>query len=667
MSSVLFLIGKTLGKYQVVEHLGHGGMAEVYKAQHERLDRMVALKVLHPFLAEDEGFITRFEREARIVATLRHPNIVQVFDFDHSQELDLYYMVMEYIEGSTLKARLTEGPLPPDEATRIVAAIADALDYAHRRGMIHRDIKPANIMFTADGQPVLTDFGIARIISLSGLTASGAMVGTPAYMAPEVGLGQPSTPASDIYSLGVVLYQLITGRLPFESDSPMGLVMQHINDPVPPPSRFAPKLPGPLEAIILKTLAKRPEGRYASASALALELRNAMRLESPAVTTTTVSMPTVGQEAAAPPTPPTPTTPVVKSAAQAGLAAEGEPLLRTWPPRSASEATPATPRLEEEKKPTTPAPRPARRRLGWLRTLVILSALALVALLGWQRWGDTLTSLLRGTMILTSVPPAEGFTPTPTPRTERPAGTLTPAPETALPATVALPTVPCTFRGAAERIYTTPSSKEVAPGTQLIAYLTLRNTGECAWPAETQLAFATGEPLNAPDSLPVEPLAPGSLMQVVLPLRAPAAVGVYTSTWEIRLPNGEAVGPPIVLQIAVSNLPTATPNTVKTTPQPTTTPLPPLTLAAPALLDWQDDPTQGTWSARLVVQPSGGTGQYRSYRGAIHAGTELQQGIVEIRGTRCQEVPLTLWVVSGEQVASWDGLIPYPAPERCTP
>ena len=229
-------------------------MAEVYLAEQIHLNRPVAIKVLHPFLAEESGFVNRFQREARIVATLRHPNIVQVYDFDLNEEFGVYYMVMEYIEGPTLRERLEKNTVSRQEGIRIVAAIADALEYAHRRQMVHRDIKPANILFTGENQPVLTDFGIARMLSVTGLTASGAMVGTPAYMAPEIGIGHPGTALSDIYSLGVVLYQLVTGQLPFDAEVPMALVMKHINDPVPPPSQLVPDLPAGLEAIILKML-----------------------------------------------------------------------------------------------------------------------------------------------------------------------------------------------------------------------------------------------------------------------------------------------------------------------------------------------------------------------------------------------------------------------------
>ena len=275
MSNVNYIVGQTLGKYKIIEHVGHGGMAEVYKGQHIRLDRMVAIKILHPFLAEDEGFVVRFEREARIVATLRHPNIVQVFDFDHSGEFEIYYMVMEYIDGSTLKDRLQDGPLNPDDIGRLGISLAMALDYAHQRGMIHRDIKPANIMFTADNEAVLTDFGIAKMVDLSSLTATGAMVGTPAYMAPEIGLGKPGTALSDIYSLGVVLYHMATGQLPFVADTPMGMVMQHINDEPQSIVEQTPDFPPELEAVILKAMAKQPEARPKTAAEMANDLRYA--------------------------------------------------------------------------------------------------------------------------------------------------------------------------------------------------------------------------------------------------------------------------------------------------------------------------------------------------------------------------------------------------------
>ncbi|MCD6286353.1 MAG: serine/threonine protein kinase, partial [Anaerolineae bacterium] len=278
MSSAQYLIGKTLDKYEVLEHIGHGGMSEVYRGQQAQLDRMVAIKVLHPFLADEKGFVVRFQREARIVATLRHPNIVQVYDFDYDDELDIYYMVMEFIDGPTLKNRLEEAPLTPEETVRIGAAVADALDYAHHRSMVHRDVKPANIMFLDGHQPVLTDFGIAKMLTLSGITASGAMVGTPAYMAPEIGTGKPGTTLSDIYSLSVVLYQMTAGCLPFTAVTPIGMVMQHINKEPPSPSLYNRDMPIALEKVILRGLRKEPEERYKDAGEMAAALREAIGL-----------------------------------------------------------------------------------------------------------------------------------------------------------------------------------------------------------------------------------------------------------------------------------------------------------------------------------------------------------------------------------------------------
>jgi tRNA A-37 threonylcarbamoyl transferase component Bud32 len=275
------LIGKTIGRYRIVEHLGRGGMAEVYKAYQPSLDRYVAIKLMHTFLADEKEFLARFEREAKVVATLRHPNIVQVYDFD--VENGVYYMVMEFIEGETLKARMqaleTKGEwVSLDDAVRIILATGSALKYAHDRGMVHRDVKPANVMITTDGQVILTDFGIAKIVSASNLTASGAMVGTPSYMAPEQGMGQPGDERSDIYSLGVMLYQLLLGRLPYDADTPLAVVLKHINEPLPMPKLIKPDLPTDLERVILKSLAKDPNDRYQKVGEMLTDLRKAVGL-----------------------------------------------------------------------------------------------------------------------------------------------------------------------------------------------------------------------------------------------------------------------------------------------------------------------------------------------------------------------------------------------------
>ena len=285
------LAGQTVGRYRIIEQVGHGGMADVYKAYQPSLDRHVAIKVIHPFLADEADFLSRFEREAKVVATLRHPNIVQVYDFD--AEGGLYYMVMEFIDGSTLKTLLETmqargAPISLDDAVRIILSIGSALKYAHSRNMVHRDVKPGNVMITSEGHVILTDFGIAKIISATKLTASGAMVGTPAYMSPEQGRGEPGDERSDIYSLGVMLYQLVVGRLPYDADMPLALVLKHINDPLPLPTALRPDLSPDIERVIVKALAKEPEDRYQTVAAMTADLKLAVGVVSELTPTDTM-------------------------------------------------------------------------------------------------------------------------------------------------------------------------------------------------------------------------------------------------------------------------------------------------------------------------------------------------------------------------------------------
>jgi len=277
------LEGRTLGKYRVLEPLGRGGMARVYRAYHPQLDRYVAVKVLRSDLV-DEGVLdasswrARFQREARAVAALRHPNVVQVFDFDVQD--DLYYMVMELLEGDTLKMRLNDyrvrgEKMPLGEVVRILLDVLDGLAYAHSEGMIHRDIKPGNILLTRLGQAVLGDFGIAQIVGGTRHTTSGALMGTLNYMAPEQGMEGRSDARSDIYSLGVVCYEMLVQRPPFEADTPLALLMKHVNDPLPLPRQIDSTIPEPFERIVLKALAKGPEDRYQSAEEMAQALHEA--------------------------------------------------------------------------------------------------------------------------------------------------------------------------------------------------------------------------------------------------------------------------------------------------------------------------------------------------------------------------------------------------------
>jgi serine/threonine protein kinase len=273
------LTGKTLGKYQVGERIGRGGMAEVYKAYHPRLQRDVAIKVLHSYLAEGVDFLARFEREARAIAALRHPHIVQVFDYDVEDEI--VYMVMEFISGGSLKARQDKfissvEYMPLDQVLRVIGEVGEALDYAHAKDMLHRDIKPANILLDRSGSSILTDFGIARIVSDTQFTVTGTLIGTPAYMSPEQGKGDELTPASDLYSLGIILYELLTNQVPFDADTPLGIIHKQVNEPLPFPRTIREDITKEIEAVVLKVLAKDPSDRYPSATEFTDALREAM-------------------------------------------------------------------------------------------------------------------------------------------------------------------------------------------------------------------------------------------------------------------------------------------------------------------------------------------------------------------------------------------------------
>lgn len=264
------MANRKLGKYDIIERLGRGGMAEVFRAYHANLDRQVAIKVLHAFLADDPEFKSRFEREAQNVGRLKHPNIVQVYDFDFDPEGESYYMVMELVEGPTLKDRLTkigdQGKLMPQaEALKIVREAAGALAYAHSRSMIHRDVKPANLMLDHDSRVVLTDFGIAKMVTGAQFTASGGMVGTPAYMAPEQGLGEAGDERSDLYSLGVILFQLVTGQLPYDAETPLAVILKHLNAPIPSVRAINPALSEDVETVINRAIAKEASDRYQTA------------------------------------------------------------------------------------------------------------------------------------------------------------------------------------------------------------------------------------------------------------------------------------------------------------------------------------------------------------------------------------------------------------------
>ncbi|MCP4164390.1 MAG: serine/threonine protein kinase [Chloroflexi bacterium] len=270
----------TIGKYEVRRLLGRGGMAEVYESVHPELGRRVAIKVMLPHLAETAGFEARFCREAQVVASLRHPHIVQLYDFDIVD--GRAFMVMEYLDGGTLSgrlqdARLKEDPLSLGEIARLLDPLGAALEYAHKQGIVHRDIKPGNILFTADDQPVLSDFGIARLLAdTAQLTASGGIIGSPSYLSPEQAMGQPVSARSDIYSLGVVVYEMATGRVPFAGETPSTVLFKHVQEAPQSPASVYANVPETVADVILIALAKDPALRFDRASEFARSFRSAL-------------------------------------------------------------------------------------------------------------------------------------------------------------------------------------------------------------------------------------------------------------------------------------------------------------------------------------------------------------------------------------------------------
>jgi eukaryotic-like serine/threonine-protein kinase len=270
------LSGQYLGRYYLAERLGEGGMAVVYKAYDTRLERDVAIKIIRSgaFPADAIGeVLKRFEREAKSLARLSHPNIVKVYDFGEHEGSP--FLVMEYLPGGTLKKRLGQ-PLPWQEAVRLILPVARGIAYAHQHGILHRDIKPANVLITDGGEPMLSDFGIAKLFEGSeatALTGSGMAIGTPEYMAPEQWTGITS-PKSDLYSLGIVLYELVTGRKPYVADTPAAILIKQATEPLPNPRRFAVDLPEAMELILVKALAKEPEDRYEDLNAFIRALEN---------------------------------------------------------------------------------------------------------------------------------------------------------------------------------------------------------------------------------------------------------------------------------------------------------------------------------------------------------------------------------------------------------
>ncbi|KAA0251490.1 MAG: serine/threonine protein kinase [Acidobacteria bacterium] len=293
------LEGRTLGRYELEALLGQGGMAEVYRARDTSLARTVAVKVIHATHARDPQFLGRFLTEARLVARLEHPGILPVYDF--GEEDGLPFLVMQYLEGGTLRERLAGRPIPPALAVSWVAQLAEALDFAHAAGVLHRDVKPANVLVGRGERLALADFGIAKMLeSTTGLTSTGMVIGTPVYMAPEQASGKPASPASDRYALAVMAYEVLTGAPPFDGESALALMHQHVTTPAPLPSSRLPGLTKDLDPVFETALAKRPEARHPTCRAFAEALATSLSGAPAAATDASVRPPST--EVLTPPT-----------------------------------------------------------------------------------------------------------------------------------------------------------------------------------------------------------------------------------------------------------------------------------------------------------------------------------------------------------------------------
>jgi serine/threonine protein kinase len=390
-------------RYRLVALIGEGGMAAVYRAVDTRLGRDVAVKVLHPEYARDQPFLQRFQQEAEFAASLgAHPNIVAIYDI--GQDDALHYIVMELVEGRDLKDVIRQrAPLDVPEAFGIARQVASALAFAHQRGLVHRDVKPQNIMVTDAGNAKVTDFGIARSLSASQLTRTGMVIGTAHYFAPEQAQGKPAAPSSDIYSLGVVLYEMLTGHLPFEADTPIGVAMQHLHSDPPPPWDYNPALSTRAGAVALRALEKDPERRYRDATEFASALSEGAVAGSGGTTSISPIVPAPPQQTRTYPT-------VPRDSAPSG---------RRRVARDPFEGVPA--------RAQTQPPNPWRRT--WIILGVLVAGVAVAAgafLVSNQAFGG-------GASATATATPTDTPKPTATARARRPTATATSMPVVVIP------------------------------------------------------------------------------------------------------------------------------------------------------------------------------------------------------------------------------------------
>jgi serine/threonine protein kinase len=402
------LTGKTLGQYEIGQQLGKGGMATVYLARQTSIGRTVALKIMPAYFMHDPSFLQRFEREVQVIARLQHPRILPVYDYGELEGRP--YLVMAYMSGGTIADRIKEGQIPLDETVRIVEQIAEGLDHAHRKGVIHRDFKPSNVLLDENGNAHLADFGIAKVSeSTVQLTGSG-IVGTPAYMAPEMANQGLVTPAIDIYALGITTYEMLTGKFPYQGDTPLRVMMAHATAPIPDVRDLNPDCPLAVANVVRKAMAKDPDDRYATAGEMAAALRAAAegRAE-PAPAADATLLEGVDSEA----TILEPITPMPPTEA---------PTAESPTARRAATPAPMTTPLPEKTPPVAAQPERERKGIAGCGISVVAAIVGVVALIAICGGGFF---LFGGPDLL--APPTPTLTPSPTP-TATPTSTPTPLP-----------------------------------------------------------------------------------------------------------------------------------------------------------------------------------------------------------------------------------------------
>jgi serine/threonine protein kinase len=597
-------------------------MADVFEALHPELNRVVALKVLNPALMYSEEARARFRREARSVAALRHPNIVQLFDFDIVD--DVYFMVMEFIEGETLNQRLIElqhqgGRMPLPEALRVVSAVGQALHYAHERGMFHRDIKPSNIMFRDDGSVVLTDFGVAKILDVStDITKTGAVAGTPAYMAPEQWTDDEPDRRIDIYSLGIVLFQLTTGELPFTDTRPGRLMFKHISEPPPLPRELAPNIPLELERVILRALAKKPQDRFQTARELVRELETIIYEVESTAPTGVFRRPSIARGAG-------------RGSAHKSLKSLG--------PRSI---------------------------LLWLAggTLAVLAAIVALLLGGFVgSGGSEATPNATGTAMagrLANLESTLSITPTPSPLpSTKPLLTPSETPfaqaamATGTAEAVILPSpspTRCDLRMTLEQDVNFNSFDWwTFAGAPFDKTWHLANDGDCPWPEDTILLHLEGQDFGFSDPYDVGAAAAGAKVELSVSLEAPSTPGQYEGRFQLKTGKGYLIGEPLSVRI-VARVPSSP------TPQMTE----PVRVEGHDLIEWTTDLSRHVWHGKVALWARGGTGSYTWYQDTLD--NPMEGDILEFERAMCGAFSGSVIVVSGDTEDHYSLYIPYPEP-----